>query len=199
MKFESRLWKLDLDDLWWNENRIIILKSLLIHFKKGNGPAHLTGGKGAGKSTLAAVLSKKIPADIIRMSGDRRDMERDFTDPIIIIDEAQKISEEDRKQIMHINQNVLMVSVQDLSSDGYKLVHKIKDLDRDEIDSYIEHQGVRNLFTGDAMDELLSASQGRPRLMNLLCKTALEDTELVDKMAIRRVATKKFKLRYRHK
>jgi ABC-type enterochelin transport system ATPase subunit len=199
MKFDSRLWKLDLENLWWNVNRLNILNSLLSHFEKGSGPAHLTGGKGAGKSTLAAVLSKKIPAKVIRMDDDRRDIERDFTDPIIIIDEAQKISEEDRKQIMHINQNVLMVSVQDLSSDGYKLVHKIKDLDRDEIDSYIEHQGVRNLFADDAMDELLSASQGRPRLMNLLCKTALEDVELVDKMAIRRVATKKFKLKYKYK
>ena len=106
------------------------------------------------------------------------------------------ISAEYRKEIMQIKPNVLMVSVQNLVDDGYELFHNIKDLTVDEISSYIDHQGARNLFTEDAMEEILLASRGRPRLVNLLCRTALEDTNLVDKMAIRHVATKRFKLRY---
>ena len=69
MKFDSRGWKLDLENLWWNADRLKILNSLLSHFKNGGGPAHLTGGKGVGKSTLSACLGKKLDAITIRMQG----------------------------------------------------------------------------------------------------------------------------------
>ena len=199
MKFDSRLWKLDLDDLWWNDNRSRIKNSLIKHFRGGGGPAGLTGMKGAGKSTLAAVVAKELNTAVIRMSGDTRDIENDFTAPILIIDEAQKISEEDRQLIMSKNRHVLMVSVQNLIDDGYELFHEINPLTEEEIASYIKYHGHRNLFTDDAINEITLASRGAMRMVNLLCRTALEDIEMVDRLDIRHVATKRFKMRYGYK
>jgi type II secretory pathway predicted ATPase ExeA len=52
-------------------------------------------------------------------------------------------------------------------------------LDREETQGYIQHRlataatGRENLFTADACDAVYTASRGVPRIINLLCDTAL--------------------------
>jgi type II secretory pathway predicted ATPase ExeA len=52
-------------------------------------------------------------------------------------------------------------------------------LDREQTDAYIRHRlGVANpgredLFTADACDAIFAASRGIPRIINILCDTAL--------------------------
>ena len=198
MEFSNRIKDLNLNKLWWNDNRRNVRDSLVKHFKNGGGPAHLTGKKGAGKTTMSMLLSKDLSADIIRMRRWKEDMDNDFnSSSIIIVDEAQMVSLEDRKEIIKRNKHVLMTSVQDLSDDGiYEECYRIKSLTRDEIKDYIRYQNSLALFTEEAIDELKLASKGQLRLLNLLCSEALKDIEVVDKKDIRFVATKRFKLRY---
>ena len=199
MQFDSRVWKLDLDNLWWNANRVACRDSMLFHFENGGGPAHLTGNKGAGKSTLTALLAKKLDAHVIRLDGDSiRDMNNDFASPtILFIDEAQKISQEQRAEIRKQNPRVLMTSVQDLSEDGYELVCKIEPLNREEVISYVNYHKALDFFDDEALEELFKASKGHMRLINILCRAAIEQPELIiTKEVMQWVAKRKFKLRY---
>ena len=195
--FESRSWKIDTDNLWWNQNRIAARDAILFHFQKGGGPAHLTGNKGGGKTTLALHLARRLSTSIIRMDGDGRDLEQDFSAPVVIIDEAQKISREERQSIRSKNKHVLMVSVTDLTEDGYELVCKVNPLTYDEVVSYINHQKALEYFETEAMQELYKASKGHMRLINTLCRTAIEKYDVfITRAMIEEVAKKKFKLRY---
>jgi len=197
MNFENRLWKIDIENLWWNEDRIKIRNSLINHFRSGGGPAHLTGIKGHGKSTLAAYLAKKLGATTFRMVDSEEDHMHEFNCGMLIIDEAQKLSQEERKEIMNKNRTVLMVSVIDLSEDGYKLVHEIKPLTNLEIKSYINYQKSLDYFTPGAIDEVYKASKGGLRLINLICREALNREDiLINRNIIAEVAKKRFKLRY---
>jgi tRNA uridine 5-carbamoylmethylation protein Kti12 len=199
MKFNSNLRKLDLENLWWNANRIACRDSILWHFENGGGPAHLTGNKGAGKSTLTSFLAKKLNADIITMRGDeKRDLQKDFTTPqILFIDEAQKITKDERDQIRKQNQKVMMISVRDLSEDGYELVCKIEPLNHGEVVSYVNYHNSLDFFDNEALEELYKASKGHMRLINTLCKAALEQPSLIiTKEIMEQVAKRKFKLRY---
>ena len=198
-KFESRLWKLDLENLWWNDNRSKILTSLMKLNGKKKFRAHLTGGKGAGKSTIIAVLENKIEgAKVFRMLG-HPNVSYDSIDSevlYVIIDEAQKIPEGARQLLMQKHPRVLMTSVQDLTNDGYDIVLEIEDLTVDEVESYAERGISFTNFTRGAIEELTKASMGRPRLINLFCNTALEEHSKITREIIRDVAVKKFKRRY---
>jgi Holliday junction resolvasome RuvABC ATP-dependent DNA helicase subunit len=113
----------------------------------------------------------------------------------LVIDEAQKLSEEERQGIMMSHPRVLMVSVVDLTDDGYSFIYRIEDLTIEEVKSYINKYDS-NGFDEGAKEEIAKASSGRPRLINLLCRTCLEISEKVDKNIVEQVAKKKYKLRY---
>ena len=200
MRIETRPWKLDLGDLWWNKNRSEVYASIMGQLGRKHIRAHLTGAKGVGKSTMAILLTNRIEgAEIVRVD-DQHLKTHEFNVSYLIIDEAQKISEEDRQLIMHKNPITLMVSVRDLSDDGYDTFVKIEDLTVEEVESYIESRIGFTAFTKNAMAEISVASRGRPRLINLLCNTAMDEhgevNKKIDKKIVRHVAMKKFKLRY---
>jgi Holliday junction resolvasome RuvABC ATP-dependent DNA helicase subunit len=196
MIFENRNWKLDLDNLWWSTDRSYIRDSLLKHFMGGGGPAHLTGAKGAGKSTMAGFLSRKLKATVMLMPDDFRNKNDITTESVIIIDEAQKISKDDRYEIVKINHRVLMVSVQDLTDDGYELVHKIAPLSHKDIISYLSYKGVLNTFTESAIIELTKASKGGTRLINTICRAITDKYKgKIDKAMVEDIAKNKYKLR----
>lgn len=197
MKFETRLWKIDTDNLWWNSDRANIRDSLLKHFISGGGPAHLTGMKGAGKSTISAFLGKKLKATTTVVDYGFMNKQNISTESRIIIDEAHGISRDERHEIMRINHRVLMVSVQDLTSDGYELVHKIAPLSHEDIISYIDYHGMLNVFTESAIAELTKAGRGGTRLINIICRAAVDKYEgEINRNMIKDVAKNKLKLRY---
>jgi GTPase SAR1 family protein len=198
MKFDNRLWKMDMNNLWWNSNRISVRDSLIKHFNKGGHRALLNGCKGCGKSTLAKFLSEKWNVDVYRVTDQDSGMDFEFTDRIVIIDEAQQITFEDRQTIFHRYPRVLMVSVDDrLIDDGYELIQKVARISQEELGSYINHQGSFDLFEPGALVELFKATKGTLRLVNLICKEAIDRyTGFITAKQIETVAKKRFKLRY---
>lgn len=187
--------KSDIDNLWWPENRANIRDSLIKHLTQGSGPAFLTGQKGIGKSITANYIAHRLKATIIRIEPESDTI---INQKILIIDEAQRVPQEKRKEIITQNDSVLMVSVQDLTDDGwYSLIHKIEALQVDDITEYLEYKKLSNMFDAGSIQELYDASKGSTRLINLLCRTAMEKTnDIITKDMIENVAKKTFKLRY---
>lgn len=194
MSFDNRLWKLDLENLWWNENRLNILNSLIKLAEKEKFKAHLTGDKGVGKSTIIEVLKNKIK-DVSTYSVVHHIKSVINPDSsYLIIDEVQILTPEERLEIIQNHSKVLMVSVVDLSYDGYDYVYKIEALKLEEVASYITKYSDK--FDETAFKEIYLASRGRCRLINLLCKACLKESENIDKNLVEQIAKRKYKLRY---
>ena len=199
MKFENRLWKIDTNNLWWNANRIACRDAILFHFENGGRRALLNGCKGCGKTTLTHFLADKWDVDVYKVEERDSGTDFEFSDDIVIVDEAQKISPEDRQSIFHKYPRVLMVSVSDdLIDDGYDLLARVEKLDRSEVASYINYQKSLHLFTPEAITEVHKASRGILRMVNHICKRALEeyDDVLINRNTVEYVAKRIFKLRY---
>ena len=197
MSFNNKIWKMDLRDAWFNSNRHSILNSLIKLQFKDHFKAHLTGAKGVGKSTLIAILAERIGESIVNMTY-HSEFKEIPPSSYLIIDEAQMLSEDERQRIIAENPKILMVSVKDLTEDGYDFVYRIEDLTTEEVKSYILKYDLCS-FDERAKEEIAKASHGRPRLINLLCSTALDNYETTGKITketIEHIAKKKFKLRY---
>lgn len=177
--FESRWWKLDLGNLWWNVNRIYVRDSIIKHFNKGGHRVLLNGCKGCGKTTISKYLEPKLK-------------------DVLIVDEAQQESEEDRQATFWYNDKVLMVSVDDgLVDDGYELIVKVEPITQEEVGSYINHQKALHIFEADSILEIYKASRGSIRMINTICRAAIEEyTSEITAKQIEHIAKRKFKLRY---
>jgi len=117
---------------------------------------------------------------------------------ILIVDEAQNLDEsalEEVRLLSNINadKNYVLQLVlvgqpelkHQLKSPSLKqlvqriaVAHHLRGLSRDETHAYIKHRlamagGRADLFTGEAIDDLYSATLGVPRLLNTLADTAL--------------------------
>lgn len=153
-----------------------ILEELEIEYKPG--------GKQKLLSQLNAYLVRQLANDV---------------NVVIIIDEAQnlapKVLEEVRMlsnletekeklvQIILIGQPQLKEKLNDPKLEQFKqriaLYYHLAPLSRQETDEYIRHRiklaGAQqnDVFTSDAIDMLYSHSRGVPRIINLLCDSAL--------------------------
>ena len=103
---------------------------------------------------------------------------------LILVGQPQLLSLLKKPELLQIRQRI--------TSDYF-----LKSLDRDETGHYILHRiwlaGVqKHLFDQDAIDLIFEASQGVPRVINILCDTALvygfaEQKHQIDKMTVQAV------------
>lgn len=164
-----------------------ILEELEIEYKPG--------GKQKLLSQLNAYLVRQLANDV---------------NVVIIIDEAQnlapKVLEEVRMlsnletekeklvQIILIGQPQLKEKLNNPKLEQFKqriaLYYHLAPLSRQETDEYIRHRiklagaGQVEVFTSDAIDMLYSHSRGVPRIINLLCDSALLSGYIYDSRQI---------------
>lgn len=164
-----------------------ILEELEIEYKPG--------GKQKLLSQLNAYLVRQLANDV---------------NVVIIIDEAQnlapKVLEEVRMlsnletekeklvQIILIGQPQLKEKLNNPKLEQFKqriaLYYHLAPLSRQETDEYIRHRiklagaGQNEVFTSDAIDMLYSHSRGVPRIINLLCDSALLSGYIYDSRQI---------------
>lgn len=164
-----------------------ILEELEIEYKPG--------GKQKLLSQLNAYLVRQLANDV---------------NVVIIIDEAQnlapKVLEEVRMlsnletekeklvQIILIGQPQLKEKLNNPKLEQFKqriaLYYHLAPLSRQETDEYIRHRiklagaGQNEVFTSDAIDMLYSYSRGVPRIINLLCDSALLSGYIYDSRQI---------------
>ncbi|TAN61925.1 DUF2075 domain-containing protein [bacterium] len=164
-----------------------ILEELEIEYKPG--------GKQKLLSQLNAYLVRQLANDV---------------NVVIIIDEAQnlapKVLEEVRMlsnletekeklvQIILVGQPQLKEKLNNPKLEQFKqriaLYYHLAPLSRQETDEYVRHRiklagaGQNEVFTSDAIDMLYSHSRGVPRIINLLCDSALLSGYIYDSKQI---------------
>jgi len=170
--------KIDIDNLWWNVERIDVRELLLWHFRHDGHTGLLTGCKGCGKTTLSKYLAKELPQ-------------------VKIVDEVQKLEFDERQQMFKDYPQILMVSVNFLVDDGYGVIGTLGPLSNEEVFSYINYKKESHIFTESAIVEIATASKGGMRLINLLCRLAIEKYGSgIDAKMIENITRRRLKLRY---